>query len=383
MSSNAVGHMRDRAERRSKNQTERRRRLIKEGKCADCGEPRGDGGSRTKCKRHGEADRARSRAWYQRQKAADVCVVCGKPRGDDGTPTMCREDADALAKRDDARRQRRAAAGICPDHKTPLRLVKQCPTCRYEGSGGDARYLTFEGLLPPPTSGDSLESCVGCERCGWRHHAGSSYYHPQHHSLPKTKIHVGEEGFGVVLDFTDVDEHGQILALYEACSAPGRPCTKRVTKKAAFTLIWAYRRRKRVSGMCGPHARNPVAIVEITEARLQQKLEAVAQAQNPDVLKDGGAEKSVGGRQSLGAKKALAPINAALRVLLRTYSPTQITGNMIARWTQEKRIGGRKNQGLSRQGVEKKISTYGNPKTVKGYAENFKKTQRLGRQNAT
>lgn len=299
------------AEEHRSSQREKRQCLIKEGRCADCGEPRGADGSRTKCSRHAKADKARSRAWYQRQRAADMCVVCGEPRGADGTLTMCKEHAADLANRDKARRQRRAAAGVCPDHKTEMDVLEKCPSCLFEESGNGARHLTFEGLLPRPKSGDRLEKCVGCERCGRRHHAGSSYYLPHHpRSVKSTRIHVGKKGRGLWLNFADVNEKRRILVEYEGCSTPDQPCTGRVSRMTALTYLWKHRKGEKIGGACYDHSRNNDYLIEAALLRQQQVIPA--QVQNGDGQKNGGAEKRGRGRQAASKEKRIAELKDRL-----------------------------------------------------------------------
>jgi hypothetical protein len=165
---------------------ERRQRLRAAGKCCTCGNPLGAGGTGNYCRRCLDRNSASTRERYQREVAAGKCTWCGEPRGEDGTYTLCRRHADAIATSDRARYQSLIKEGLCPEHQQPMCLLKLCPACCYETSNMPASDVSFVGLLPPPTSGERLEACVGCERCGRCYHQGGSYYFP--HYPPGLKL---------------------------------------------------------------------------------------------------------------------------------------------------------------------------------------------------
>ena len=199
---------------------------------------------------------------------------------------MCARCADYAAASGRKMRWRRIESGLCPQHGMAMHILNLCPACLYEQPAGQLRDLSFEGLLSAPSTGDKLESCVGCENCSRTYHEGSNYSAPRlPHGLKLKDQHVGEKGKGMRLLFSQEDEEG-VPTIYERCSTPDQPCVGKLSKSVARDYLSKHRRGKKVLGMCFDHSHNPEAFTEIIETRLQQQLGATVQPQNGDELRD-------------------------------------------------------------------------------------------------
>lgn len=244
---------------------ELRRRRIAEGLCR-CGGLLENG--KLSCSRC--LDRLRER--YQHRIAEGLCR-CGEPRGEDGTRTMCAQCAAKALESRGKTRQRRIESGDCPLHGVTMSVLECCPACLYERPGGQISDLTFEGLLPPPSSGDKLESCVGCKRCDRRFHKGSSYASARiPHDLKLRDEHVGKDGNGIWLLFSQGDGEG-VPVKYERCSTPEKECVGKgkISRRAAMNYLALHRRGEEILGACHKHAHGSRFLVGIAEARLLQQ----------------------------------------------------------------------------------------------------------------
>ena len=271
-----------------------------------CGKPRGEGGTETLCAVHAKTLCAYHGDLQRRRIAEGLCVDCGRPTGND--KVRCdthRAESNASWKEF---HRRLFEQRVCPWHKTEMQVLPRCPACLYEA---EERIISFEGLLPPPKSGDCLEVCVGCEKCGRLYHEGGSFSAPRHpRGLARKDEFIGQQGSGVWLLYSlGEDEQGRILALYERCSTPDDPCIWPIKKSTAG---WYLGRRRsgrdaeEVSGLCWTHSHDLGALMEITATRHQQQLAALDQ-------NDNGQEKGSGkssGRNSLASSRTGEVINA-------------------------------------------------------------------------
>jgi hypothetical protein len=259
---------------------EARRRVVEAGRCTWCHEPRGEDGTQDRCRDCADKMNATHHETYQRRYAAGLCVHCSEPRGEGSSLTQCARCARKANQQEREARRRRFERGLCRQHKAPTLMLRLCPACRYEQPDGQLRDLTLAGLLPPPASGDELESCVGCENCDRLYHQGSSYYVPPiPHDLKLKNERVGEEGHGMWLRFAEENE-GYVEAEYEGCSTPEKKCARPVKKNVALKYLLAHRKGGapwEVPGRCYEHFRDPKAYEEVIAARLRHQLGAAAE----------------------------------------------------------------------------------------------------------
>jgi hypothetical protein len=249
-----------------------RQRRIEAGLCEDCGRPRGKNGTATNCRPCADEDATRSRERRRHLYENGECPRCHQPLGDDPTTSVCGRCAEEVAADARKRRGHKIEQGICPVHHSEVQLLKLCPICQYEAPGGQLSNLSFDGLLPKPSSGDKLEACVGCESCRRLYHKGGNYYMPLLRKDVKLKNErVGQPGNGLLLRFLDEDEQGRIPVEFEACSSPEKQCTGSgpLSKVTALDYLWRHRVGKRVHGMCFWHARHPEALAEVYAARIR------------------------------------------------------------------------------------------------------------------
>lgn len=233
--------------------------------------------------------------------AAGNCEFCNEPRGDDGTARFCRRHADELKVYERTRRERVFDAGRCPGHGALYKL-ELCPACLYEEERISVYGFTFAGLVPPPLSGDKLESCVGCERCRRIYHKGGGYSHPRF--PPDIKLRsqqFGGDGNRVWFRPDAAGEHVEVE--FEACSLPGDECTDVLTRKAALLFLRDIRTGRRKTGACQLHVHD--------RARLTAA--AIARAQKPTTVTDvtdNVQEKGDVGRKDAGRPQAFTDAEA-------------------------------------------------------------------------
>jgi hypothetical protein len=97
--------------------------------------------------------------------------------------------------------------------------------------------------------------------------------------------HIGEEGCGIWLLFSQEDEEGTPVK-YERCSTPEKECVGKISGSAAMDYLAQHRRGKALLGTCHRHALSTRFLLAATEARIRHQLGAAAQPQNGDVHAD-------------------------------------------------------------------------------------------------
>jgi hypothetical protein len=89
--------------------------------------------------------------------------------------------------------------------------------------------------------------------------------------------HIGKEGRGLWLRFTQEDVQGQVLIEYEVCG-----CSRYAPRQTALAYLHAFEvQGLRVRGMCAEHVKDPFALLE----------KRIAEAMNGNGQKNGGAVK--------------------------------------------------------------------------------------------
>jgi hypothetical protein len=304
----------------------------------DCGEPRGDKGTTIRCSVHAAAARAKRAEERARRVADERCQYCDAPRAGGGTGKACENCAERSKANTQEWVARKIEQGRCPAHKGELLTLSRCFVCLYEQTDATASRLTFDGLLPAPSSGDKLDRCVRCDSCSRVYHEGSSYYIPQLPAGLKLKDeHVGDPHKGLLVRFTDVNEEG-VLVEYKGCSTPERKCTKRVTWEQALLYLQWHRKKKRVPRMCFWHARHSYDLMEAVESRVLQQNNASTQAQNGGGPENGAAKNSSGGRMPKSEAQKRKDLEESLILIQREIqirkkageNRSKVTANAVA-----------------------------------------------------
>jgi hypothetical protein len=92
-------------------------------------------------------------------------------------------------------------------------------------------------------------------------------------------IHLGAEGDGLWLRYTDENEEGIPLE-YEGCSLPDDPCTRRISQKEAAVYLSMGRTADKASSVCGNHWHARARLKKVERARLLKELSAQPQNDN-------------------------------------------------------------------------------------------------------
>jgi hypothetical protein len=207
---------------------------------------------------------------------------------------MCRRCADLAAVQYRELCQRLFEDGICYQHREQMSVLELCPACRYETTEMSVTGISFEGLLPPPASGNALETCAGCVRCGRCYHKGSNYYRPKLPTGLKLRDeHLGPDGTGLWLRLSRPNEQGLVLIEHEACSLPDDKCTTWSTRKVALITLREYRNGYQLTGACRAHTHDRQRLAAAVAVRLRPQF---GDTQNGNGQKNGGRDKHGPGR---------------------------------------------------------------------------------------
>ncbi len=127
------------------------------------------------------------------------CTDCGKPRGDDGTTRLCRKCADKRAKAKREHRQALLSEGICLDcGQRPAVTKAHCDPCRNQRKRGDlirgAKYRAKEKGVPFEITKNDLDWPEYCPVFGVRldYQGGRQYRNPNSPSLDRI---IPEKGY--------------------------------------------------------------------------------------------------------------------------------------------------------------------------------------------
>jgi hypothetical protein len=148
---------------------ERRERLIQERLCVRCAGPRGEGGTKDLCRACAKLTARGVTVWRDHRRDAGLCEECGEPRGKEGTGTRCRSCADKQKVRARDRRKHRREAGLCAYCGEPRgddSAGDRCPLCVDKHAGRRRerhQHLVEEGLCPKHLRPmRMLERCPAC-----------------------------------------------------------------------------------------------------------------------------------------------------------------------------------------------------------------------------
>jgi hypothetical protein len=239
--------------------------------------------------------RRTSGAESRRASAPGVAVGAAKERRDSyAAPARIRcENGDAARLR---KGSAPTTAARFPRWRAVLRAATKGPAVRRSASPlkGCSRGRNPVTVLSPASCARAATGCIT---------RGAAIPLPTARRGVKLRDeHVGDEGAGLWLRFSQEDEKG-VPVEYEGCSTPEKPCVGVLSLQTALEHLRDFRAGKKTLGFCYEHSRRPAALKEIFESRIRQQLgdgqkNGHSKQGRPDI--DTSARIREGGRYGMG-----------------------------------------------------------------------------------